>query len=145
MANFDTKTFGKNLQKIRKEHGFKSAEKFADAVQRETGVTLTKDVLNKIEQGRQEISLPQYLAVCKVLFGCIMPNQMYMTLFECLSADWQTDEAIEMSNAYDEALFSIADFFSKVALVNENGPDAMKEPDYYMNLMEKFRGHNRTI
>lgn len=66
---FDYALYGLLVRKGRLDMGFKKAEEFSDAVWRRTHVMITKDMLYKIEQGRQVPDTTQFLALNLVLSG----------------------------------------------------------------------------
>ena len=64
---FDTCLFGDLIRRERRAAGYKRADDFAKAVTEATGCKLSRDVLYKIEQGRQEPTPSQMLGLASFL------------------------------------------------------------------------------
>lgn len=82
---FDYALYGLLVRKGRIDMGFKKAEDFSEAVWRRTRVRITKDMLYKIEQGRQVPDTTQFMALNLVLSGTPFNEQLSSMCFsvEC--------------------------------------------------------------
>ena len=86
--------YGMMVRRERTRAGFKRAADFCHSVQRRTRVFISRDVLYKIEQGRQEPSGTQLAALNLSLFGEAFPSWLMPRL---ASNEW-----IEIEQAYRE-------------------------------------------
>ncbi|WP_080797902.1 hypothetical protein [Arabiibacter massiliensis] len=62
-ALFDWELYGLLVRKARIDMGYKKAEDFAESVWRRTRVRMSRDILYKIEQGRQIPDASQFMAL----------------------------------------------------------------------------------
>ena len=111
---FDLELYGAKCRKRRQDLGYKTADAFAASVRRRTDASITRDILYKIEQGRQEPGASLFLALNLSLWGDPFP---FEAIGECLSKDFA--ETVRM---YRDKLT----------------PDEMEElsqPDYYGRIM----------
>lgn len=108
---FDYALYGLLVRKGRIDLGFKKAEDFSEAVWRRTRVRITKDMLYKIEQGRQVPDTTQFMALNLVLSGTPFNEAISSMCFstECrhiiedrsVPDEWRTENALK---AWAEAL-----------------------------------------
>lgn len=88
---FDTELYGLLIRKKRIDSGYRRAEDFAKSVYRRTRVRITRDMLYKIEQGRQTPDCVQFMAINLALTGKLFPNELIRL---CTSREWSViDEA----------------------------------------------------
>ena len=80
---------GVMLKRARKNAGFSSAAKYADAINNAMGIRITPVVIYKIESGKQEPKAYQILAFSFVLFGDIYAPEMTAILHKCMCEEWQ--------------------------------------------------------
>lgn len=80
----DWTLYGAKCRKKRQDMGFRTAEAFAAEVFRRTRTHLTRDILYKIEQGRQEPSALEFIGLNLSLWGDPFP---VIALYECLSPE----------------------------------------------------------
>ena len=90
---FDWALYGMLCRKRRNDLGYKTAEAFAKSVWRRTRLQLTRDILYKIEQGRQTPDAMQFMALNISLWGQIMP---YDVIQMCASKEFG-----QVVSAYD--------------------------------------------
>ena len=76
------------IRKKRREKGFEKARDFVIYLQFQTRTKLNLQSYYKIEQGKQEPTLTQFMAINLVLFGDFQPSNEIMQL--CISEKWKT-------------------------------------------------------
>lgn len=64
---FSPKLFGEKLRATRLEYGFSSVDKFIDAINKKTGVTIDKASMLRIERGQLDPSISRLMAICATL------------------------------------------------------------------------------
>ena len=96
---FDRKRFASWLKETRKQAGFKSAKAFSKAVEEMTGLCLTEDIIYKIENGRQDITVAQLAAFSFVLFSRYLNYSMMAAVQACICRE---------SRAYQHAAVYLA-------------------------------------
>lgn len=99
---FDWGLYGAMVRHTRNKLGFTKAEDFGAALWRRTRIYISRDVLYKIEQGRQVPDAMQFMALNLVLFGSYYPELKVIDM--CLSSDW---EYIEKHNELPNREFNI--------------------------------------
>lgn len=60
---FDWGIFGVLVRCFRRELGFRKAEEFSDAIEQETGLKISADIIYKIENGKQKATVEQFFAI----------------------------------------------------------------------------------
>lgn len=95
---FDWTLYGMLCRKRRNDLGYKTAEAFAKSVWRRTRLQLTRDILYKIEQGRQTPDAEQFIALNLSLWGEILPDEVIRI---CASKEWA-----DIINAYSYGVFN---------------------------------------
>lgn len=83
---FDWATWAAIVRAKRRKLGYKAAEEFARRIWLETRVKLTREIIYKIEGGKQQPSAEQFWAINLVLFGKLMPGEEIFSL--CLADEW---------------------------------------------------------
>lgn len=68
---FDTALFGLLIRRERMNQGFGSLDAFSDEIERVTGMEIPRDTLTRIEGGKQEAKMTQYIAIMLTLYGNI--------------------------------------------------------------------------
>lgn len=77
--------YGSLVKDARRKAGYVKAEDFGRAVWRRTRVYLSRDVMYKIEQGRQDPTVVQFMAINLTLFGAPVPSRVTMP---CICPEW---------------------------------------------------------
>lgn len=83
---FDTQLYGLLIRKKRIDMGYRKAEDFAKTVYRRTRVRITRDMLYKIERGKQVPDCVQFMALNIVLTGRPIPGEFIEI---CASNEWK--------------------------------------------------------
>lgn len=82
---WDDQLYGAMVKNARKKAGYSTAQAFSDTIYRRTRVRITRDVLYKIEQGRQTPDLRQFMAINIALYHVPLPSKITVP---CMSAEW---------------------------------------------------------
>lgn len=81
-GTMDTKRLGRVLHGERLKQGYRTAEDFSEAIENTTGIAIPKDTIARIEAGRQEPKVSQYVGMALTL------GKLYDTLLrEALTDD----------------------------------------------------------
>ena len=91
---FDWVLYGTLIRYRRTKLGYKKAELFSQTLWRRTRVYLSRDMLYKIEQGRQIPNALQFMALNLALYGLMFPEDV---LQQCMSPEFRT-----LATAYKE-------------------------------------------
>lgn len=84
---FDWTLYGAKCRKKRLDMGYASTKAFAESVQRRTRMPITKDILYKIEQGRQVPEALTFACLNMSLWGHPFPRQV---VDECSSPEFRS-------------------------------------------------------
>ena len=82
---FDWTVYGAIVKSTRKRIGYKTAQSFSDTIWRRTRVTVSRDSVYKIEQGRQIPDALQFMAINIALFQDPFPDKQ---LGACYCIEW---------------------------------------------------------
>lgn len=87
---FDWDIYGAIVRMTRRKRGYKNFQQFSDAIYRRTRKPIAPNVLKRIEQGRQEPTASQFMAINLSLFKEFAPTQNDKSdLAKCLSDEWR--------------------------------------------------------
>lgn len=86
--------YGAMIRHARIKLGYKTAESFSPSLWRRTRVYISRDVLYKIESGKQVPDTLQFMALNIALFGEFFPIPKVIST--CMGAEWE-----ELSEAYE--------------------------------------------
>ena len=93
---FDREGFGQWLKSERVEAGYKSASAFAEAIYEMTGLYVTKDILYKLETGRQDVTVMQLLAFSLTLYSNYGDDRLWLAAESFIGDDRRTFEHAAM-------------------------------------------------
>lgn len=85
-GDFDWSIYGHIIRKRRVELGYRKAEDYAIVVRLRTNLNISRDILYKIEQGKQKPDADQFLALNIALFGKLLPEEV---MKKCQSREWR--------------------------------------------------------
>lgn len=85
---FDWNLYGTLVRRERLNRGMKTPSELSREIQRCTRQQISKDVLYRIEQNRQDPTAQQFLAINLTLFGKLFPEQR-ADISACLCAEWR--------------------------------------------------------
>ena len=77
--------YGAMIKNARKRAGYSTAQAFSDTIYRRTRVYISRDVLYKIEQGRQKPDIEQFMAINLSLYHAPLPSKVTMP---CICPEW---------------------------------------------------------
>lgn len=83
---FDWTFYGVLVRKSRMDMGYRKAGDFASTLYRRTRVSMSRDVLYKIEQGRQVPKAEEFMALNIALWGSPCPDAIFGV---CASKEWR--------------------------------------------------------
>ena len=76
MGYINWSKYGALVRYERRKHHCKTAGMFSDIVSKQAGVSISRDTIYKIEQGRQVPNAEQFMAINLVLFGKVWPDDV---------------------------------------------------------------------
>ena len=82
---WSSQLYGAMVKNARKRAGYSTAQAFSDSIFRRTRVYISRDVLYKIEQGRQNPDIAQFMAINLSLYGAPVPSKVTMP---CICPEW---------------------------------------------------------
>jgi len=85
---FDWSLYGAMVRHARTKLGYKNTNDLSETIFRRTRMQISKDVLYRIEQNRQEPTAMQFLAINLALFNKIWPEGR-SEMIACLSDEWR--------------------------------------------------------
>lgn len=85
---FDLVLYGAIVRSERGKAGCKTTADFSAMIYRRTRLEVSKDALYRIEQGRQQPTLEQFMAINLALFGELYPRLGSSVLDSCPSRKW---------------------------------------------------------
>ena len=83
---FDFGLYGMLVRKMRTDLGYRKAEDFVRTLYLRTRMSMSKETLYKIEQGKQVPNTAQFLALNLALTGELIPEKVASL---CLSREWE--------------------------------------------------------
>lgn len=84
---FDWSLYGALIRHERAKAGCKNTGEFSELIKRRTHFAISKDVLYRIEQNRQEPTAMQFVAINLALFFEVWPD-FHGSISPCLSKEW---------------------------------------------------------
>lgn len=85
---FDWSLFGALIRHERTKAGCRNTGEFSELVERRTHFKISKDVLYRIEQNRQEPTAMQFVSINLALFREVWPD-LFGDLNPCMSKEWR--------------------------------------------------------
>ena len=70
----DLGLYGCLIRAERVNRGISTANGFSEFIKEKTGYYISRDILYKIEQGKQEPKAIQFMAISLALFGTLIPD-----------------------------------------------------------------------
>lgn len=124
---FDWSLYGAMVRHERTKRGYKNTEALSDTVFRRTRIRISKDVLYRIEQNRQEPTAMQFLAINLALFNEIWPRYR-ADMSACLSDEWREyNENEGMPEIWLKT--NLAAAFDELGFVSDDGLKCVFEQD----------------
>lgn len=85
----DLKTLGGFLRQLRKNHGYKNADEFANALGEKAGYYVSGDTVWRIEAGRTEPTISYICAVGLITGKKFLPQLLNSILYEAACPSWR--------------------------------------------------------
>lgn len=113
---FDWTLYSALIRKDRKDRGYRTAASFSETIYRRTRVSISRDTIYKIEQGKQTPDALQFMAINISLYKTPLPKRVTDL---CFSPEWRS---IVTSPEADIPIEWKYDNFAEAAGENANDP-----------------------
>ena len=95
VQTFDNQLFGYLLKKTRIDHGYRTAQALCDQIKETTGVSISDQIMYRIEKCTRPLTLDQSLALSLTLFGEMYADKFMQLIALATPKKWLEMDELE--------------------------------------------------